>query len=60
MLRLGKYTGKLYRDEEIENMQECGVCITEEQALDDAFIENHHSKDLLACINCLECPLASR
>lgn len=25
MLRLGKYTGKLYRDEEIENMQECGV-----------------------------------
>lgn len=27
-MRLGKYSGKLYAEDEVKNMQECGVCIS--------------------------------
>ena len=33
-MRLGKYSGKLYAEDEVKNMQECGVCISNEQASD--------------------------
>ena len=30
--RLGKLTGKIYEENQIHDMKECGVCITDEQA----------------------------
>ena len=32
MKRLGKLTEKIYEENEVKNMGECGVCITDEQA----------------------------
>ena len=32
MKRLGKFTGKIYEENEVKNIGECGICITDEQA----------------------------
>ena len=39
MKRLGKYSGKVYEEHEIQNMDECGTVITDEQAADKDFIK---------------------
>ena len=54
MKRLGKYTGKIYdNNEEAKYAGECCTIITDVQANDDKFIENHHRKDLMNCFfNC--------
>lgn len=60
MARLGKYSGQIYEDNEIDIMQECGVCISDEQKEDDDWISQHHLKDLMDCVKCCGCPLAQR
>ena len=53
--RLGKLTGKIYEENQIHDMKECGVCITDEQAKDEKWIKEHHAKDLADCIMCRGC-----
>lgn len=57
MKRLGKLTGRIYEENEIHDMEECGICITDEQANNEKWIKQHHAKDLADCANCRGCPL---
>ena len=50
-------TGKIYEENEVKNIGECGICITDEQAKDEKWIKEHHAKDLAECVNCRGCPL---
>ena len=48
MKRLGKFTGKIYDDDfDFSKCLECCVCISPEQANDEKFIADRHTKDLL-------------
>lgn len=40
MKRLGKYSGKVYEEHEIQNMDECGTVITDEQAADKTLLKS--------------------
>lgn len=60
MKRLGKFSGKVYEESEVASMTECGVCITDEQANDEEFINKHHLQDLMDCVRCFGCPTAQR
>lgn len=60
MARLGKFSGKVYQENEYEQMEECVVCITDEQANDEKWISEHHIKDLMDCIKCFSCPMSRR
>lgn len=57
MKRLGKYSGRIYEENEAPSMKECGVIITDEQANDDKYIKSHHAKDLVDCLGCGGCPM---
>lgn len=57
MKRLGKLSGRIYEENEIHSMEECGICITEEQSKDENWIKIRHAKDLIDCNNCGGCPL---
>ena len=59
MKRLGKFTKTIY-DESYDFSQcpECCTCISDEQANDKEFIDQHHLKDLQDCIRCFGCPAA--
>lgn len=57
MQRLGKLSGRIYEENEIHDMEECGICITEEQAKDKEWIKVHHAKDLVECEKCRGCPM---
>ena len=59
-MRLGKYSGKLYEENEVHLMEECGVCISDDQAKDEEYIKKHHVQDLLDCIKCCGCPRAQK
>ena len=52
MKRLGKLTGRIYEENEIHDMEECGICITDEQANDEKWIKQRRAKDLTDCANC--------
>ena len=56
MKRLGKFSGTVYAESEVEYMNEGGVCISDEEANDMDFISKHHVGDLMDCINCFACP----
>lgn len=56
MMRLGKFSGKVYT-EEAENMEECGICISDEKATDEEYCQKHHLKDVMDCIKCFACPM---
>ena len=58
MKRLGKFSGHIYEGNDINNMEECGVCITDEQASDENYIAQHHIDDLVDCVTCCGCPMA--
>ena len=60
MKRLGKYSGQIYEENEISIMEECGVCITDEQAKDEKWIESQHTKELIECLGCGGCPMFQR
>ena len=59
MKRLGKFSGKIYEENEIDKMNECGISITDEQAKDEDFIKTHHAIDLAQCITCCGCPASA-
>ena len=59
-IRLGKLTGTIYRDDEIDNMRECGIMLTEEQANDELYIKLQHLKYIDDCISCCSCPAAHK
>lgn len=59
MKRLGKFSGKIYTEKEVLKMAECGIIVTEEQAVDEQWIKQHHLRDLLDCVKCGGCPLAA-
>lgn len=52
MYRLGKYTGRIYKDDEIKNMKECGVCISDEEAKDEDFIDTLKKRNSIDCFLC--------
>lgn len=60
MKRLGKFTGKIYDESEIPKMEECGVCISDDQARDEKWVKKHHVYDLAECIRCYGCPVAAK
>lgn len=62
MKRLGKFTGQVYDENyDFSKCPECCVCISDEQAEDEQFIQNQHMKDLIDCLGCLGgCPASSR
>lgn len=57
MKRLGKLSGKIYSDEEIKSMPECGISVTDEQANDLEYIRMMHVLKSLDCEFCRGCPL---
>ena len=57
MKRLGKLTGRIYEENKIHEMEECGICITDEQANDEKWMKQRRAKDLTDCANCRGCPL---
>ena len=59
-MRLGKYSGKLYTEDEVKNMQECGVCVSDEQANNKEWINKQHLHDLKDCVTCYGCPMAQQ
>lgn len=56
MKRLGKFTGKIYEESEVKSMNECGICISDEQAKDEDYIQKMHLNNLLVCCGCFNCP----
>ena len=60
MARLGKYSGRIYEENEVKDMQECGICITDELAQDEDWISKYHVQGLMECIACCGCPLAQK
>lgn len=58
MKRLGKYTGKIYSDEEKSEIRECCLCISDEQAENEEFVKQRHFDDLRTCVLCGGCPEA--
>lgn len=34
-MRLGKFSGHVYTEDKAKNMEECGVCISDENAADE-------------------------
>lgn len=58
MKRLGKFSGIIYEEDEVNNMEECGVLLTDAQANDEEFIKSHHLLDQIECSLCRGCPKA--
>ena len=59
-VRLGKYSGRIYEENEVHAMEECGDCITDEQSKDENWTSKHHVSDLMECVKCCGCPLSQR
>ena len=57
MKRLGKLTERIYEENEIHDMEECGTFITDEQEKDKDWIKKQHNKDLAKCDKCRGCSL---
>lgn len=55
-IRLGKCSGKIYKDSEIGTMQECGISITEKQSVDEEFLSERRAMNKKDCIMCRGCP----
>lgn len=58
MKRLGKFSGKTYNEDEIENMNECSVMLSDSEVDNEDFIAERHLNDLKQCLLCIGCPLA--
>jgi hypothetical protein len=59
MKRLGLFSGKIYEEDEVKGMNECGLCITDEQEHNTEFIEKTKVENLVKCGGCFGCPMAS-
>lgn len=51
MKRLGKFTGKIYTDDEIKDMRECGVQINDLET--DAMLKFLKERNRLDCAFCI-------
>jgi len=58
MKRLGRFTGKVYSQEDYDGdiIKECCLLISDEQASDEDFIRKQHLKDIIVCSSCLGLP----
>lgn len=56
---LGKCSGKLYSEEESENMPECGIRVNDSEAEDPEILKELHAnaKEALDCESCRACPM---
>lgn len=53
MKSLGKFTARIYDEKyDFSKCPECCIQITDEQAKDEKFVNEHHSKDLMDCMRC--------
>lgn len=59
MKRLGKYSGKIYSEEEARTMEECGLIITDEQSEDKKYLLEKRKENLEHCKICLGCPMSA-
>ena len=59
MKRLGRYSGKIYSEEEVAKMQECGLIITDEQSEDEKYILEKREENLKDCIGWFGCPISA-
>lgn len=59
-MRLGKFSGRVYTGNEAKNIEECSICISDENAVDEEWRQKHHLKDLMDCFKCFGCPLAQK
>lgn len=57
MKRMGKFSGKVYSDEEIKTMPECGIQLTDNQANNPEYVRILHSIKSIDCELCRGCPL---
>jgi hypothetical protein len=60
MKRLGKFSGKIYAENEVKNMKECGVMLSDSKINNEEFIAKLHIENLRDCVTCMGCPLAQR
>ena len=58
MKRIGMYTGKIYSEDEVKNMQECGICISDSDAYDAEYVRRSYESEHENCIACMSCPAA--
>lgn len=59
MKRLGMYSGHVYSEDEVADMQECGRFISDAEANNFDAIFARHMNDLLECAKCgFSCPKA--
>ena len=61
MKRLGMYSGKIYEsDYDVNQIEECCLCISDEEANNKEWIANKHSEHVGECSNCFSCPLSNK
>ena len=56
MKRLGMYSGRIYEENEVENMKECGVMLSDEQIDDEDHLEFMRRDYRAGCLICRGCP----
>lgn len=59
-MRLGKFSGLIYTEDKAKNMEECGVCISDENAADEEWFQKHHLEDLMDCVKCFGFSIAQK
>ena len=58
MRRLGKFSGRIYAEHEIKDMEECGVLIADDESAGSlAFLRSRNKID---CLLCRGCPMKVR
>ena len=59
MNRIGFYTGKIYKNDEMPEPGECCAVVTDEQLQDEDFVKGVQLRNKFRCIGCSGC-LASQ
>lgn len=57
--RLGLYSGRIYSESD-DYSEECCKVLTEEQAVDEAWLEDQRLINSFKCMGCGGCPMAQR
>lgn len=60
MARIGKYSGKVYDDNQIHLMNECGILIPDSKKDDKSFCENVYKRNFATCATCKGCNKAKK
>lgn len=59
MKRLGKYSGRIYSEDEKWEIEECSLIITDEQSEDEKYILEKREENLKDCRGCFGCPISA-